>query len=248
MKQQGGTSILLAAATELELRPVLDFLANYEQMSGTRYRVGKAEVTVLITGAGMLPTGFELQRALQTAPTPYDLVLHLGVAGSYDRTIELATVLEITTETIGDLGIEERDGSFTPLHRQPWHRETPPFEEGVLRNSERYFPNLPTAHGRTLNRVSGSEKSLAQLPSLPHTVESMEGAAVFYTCLRMKQAFVSLRAVSNYVEPRDQAKWRMQEAVEGLGVVCCGHLTRVASSDVGCFKYGKITKKISHKI
>ena len=222
MQTAGTSNILLSAATALELQPILDRLADalvVKESGFRRYQIGDREVHILITGAGMLSTCFELQQHLLKSTHSYDLVLHLGVAGSYDHSLALGTVLEVTSEIIGDLGIEARNGDLLPLHEQPWYREQFPFEQGVLRQPKRHFPDLPAARGRTLNRVTGSASTIEKLPPLEGTLESMEGAAVFYTCLRMKQPFACLRAVSNYVEPRDRANWRMQEAVQALADV-----------------------------
>ena len=48
-------------------------------------------------------------------------------------------------------------------------------------------------------------------------VESMEGAAVFYTCEYSGTVpFVEVRAISNYVEKRDKSKWKTGDAINNL--------------------------------
>jgi len=47
-------------------------------------------------------------------------------------------------------------------------------------------------------------------------VESMEGAAFFYACLQKGIEPLQLRAISNYVVPRNRESWRMQEAIVAL--------------------------------
>ena len=44
----------------------------------------------------------------------------------------------------------------------------------------------------------------------------MEGAALHYVCLQMAQPFLQLRAISNYVMPRDRAAWKIGDAVTAL--------------------------------
>ena len=44
----------------------------------------------------------------------------------------------------------------------------------------------------------------------------MEGAAFFYACLSAGLEPVQLRAISNYVEPRNREAWRMREAITAL--------------------------------
>jgi futalosine hydrolase len=48
-----------------------------------------------------------------------------------------------------------------------------------------------------------------------HT-ESMEGAAVFYVAGMLDIPVMQLRTISNYVEPRNRAAWRIQEAIQVL--------------------------------
>jgi futalosine hydrolase len=47
-------------------------------------------------------------------------------------------------------------------------------------------------------------------------IETMEGAAFFYSCLQLKIPFLQIRAISNFVEPRDKSKWNIPLALENL--------------------------------
>jgi futalosine hydrolase len=47
----------------------------------------------------------------------------------------------------------------------------------------------------------------------------MEGAAFMQICLTEKIPFAELRAISNYVEPRNRENWKMKEAIENLNTV-----------------------------
>ncbi|HRR11988.1 MAG TPA: hypothetical protein P5139_08260, partial [Tenuifilum sp.] len=47
-------------------------------------------------------------------------------------------------------------------------------------------------------------------------IETMESAAVFYVCLKLGKPFFCLRAVSNYVEPRNRQNWKIDIAVQNL--------------------------------
>ncbi|MDB4583087.1 hypothetical protein N9164_08040, partial [Draconibacterium sp.] len=46
--------------------------------------------------------------------------------------------------------------------------------------------------------------------------ESMEGAAVFYVCNWLGVSCYQIRAISNFVEPRDSSKWNIPLALENL--------------------------------
>jgi futalosine hydrolase len=47
-------------------------------------------------------------------------------------------------------------------------------------------------------------------------VESMEGAAFHYVCLQEGMPFAQVRAISNYVTPRDKSQWQMKDAIVNL--------------------------------
>ena len=77
---------------------------------------------------------------------------------------------------------------------------------------------LPEAHGITVNTAHGDDASIARLRArLTPDVESMEGAAFMYACLVSGTPFVQVRAVSNMVERRNRAAWKLADAVRSLG-------------------------------
>jgi futalosine hydrolase len=47
-------------------------------------------------------------------------------------------------------------------------------------------------------------------------IESMEGAAFHYVCLKESIPFIQFRGISNMVGERDKKKWKMKDAVEAL--------------------------------
>ena len=52
-------------------------------------------------------------------------------------------------------------------------------------------------------------------------IESMEGAGFMFACLIHTMPFAQVRAVSNMVERRNRAAWKMGEAVDSLCRVGC---------------------------
>jgi futalosine hydrolase len=72
--------------------------------------------------------------------------------------------------------------------------------------------------GITVSTVHGREPSIAGVTErFAPQVESMEGAAFMYACLVHGQQFAQIRAVSNVVERRNRAAWKLSEAIESLG-------------------------------
>jgi futalosine hydrolase len=55
----------------------------------------------------------------------------------------------------------------------------------------------------------------------------MEGAAVFYVCNWLGVDCLQIRAVSNYVEPRETAYWNIPLALEKLSESVLGILKKL---------------------
>ena len=47
-------------------------------------------------------------------------------------------------------------------------------------------------------------------------LESMEGAAFFYSCLAAGVPFTEIRSVSNFVAERDKSHWNIPLAIQNL--------------------------------
>ncbi len=50
-------------------------------------------------------------------------------------------------------------------------------------------------------------------------METMESAGVFYVCLMEKVNFLAIRAISNFVEPRNKEAWNIPLAIANLNRV-----------------------------
>ncbi len=142
-----------------------------------------------------------------------DLLVQIGIAGSYDRSLPLGSVVQIREEWEADLGIELSDGSFRSLE-----------EEGLeevrrLLNPSQFEFGLPTCEGLTVQMASGTQARIDNLTfRFPNAqIESMEGAGFFRACLASGVKFAQLRAISNYVEPRNRSTWQMGLALDNLG-------------------------------
>lgn len=202
--------VLVVAATDGELASV-DARALPDNHSIDR----------LITGVGMVATAAAVGRAL--ARTPYDLALNLGVCGALDRTLLLASVVHVVSDQLSELGVE--DGPvFVAAHEMGLvDGDMPPLTGGRLVNAHppdsTTLRGLPQVHGITVNTVHGNDASIAAVRTrLGPDVESMEGAAFMYACLTAGVRFAQVRAVSNHVERRNRAEWRLTEAIAALGI------------------------------
>ena len=170
---------------------------------------------ILITGVGMVATAFALGRHLAT--NKYDLVVNLGIAGSFDRGIAEGELLEITEDTLAELGAEDGD-EFIPVAGLGFGESTfyPSTKLADLYNLFNTF-NLRQATAITVNTVHGSAASINKVAArLNVQLESMEGAAFFYACKQMGVPCIQIRAVSNYIEKRNRDNWKIGLAIKNL--------------------------------
>ncbi|MGZ3753692.1 MAG: futalosine hydrolase [Mucilaginibacter sp.] len=207
--------ILIVAATLPEVTPLVEALSLQKSEEENLYLPRHASVancSVLITGVGMVATAFALARHLPH--NVYHLVINLGIAGSFDRSIALGEVVEVTEDTFSELGAED-DKKFISIEKLG-------FGAGIFRptSSIGNFTkkiNPVKATAITVNTVHGNDDTIAAIVErLNPKLESMEGAAFFYACHELKVPGIQIRAVSNYVEKRNRDNWNIGLAVKNL--------------------------------
>lgn len=193
--------LLVVAATQAEIAPTL---AHFGIASNNFIETENFDL--LITGVGMVATAFSLGKQLSNQ---YNLVLNVGIAGSFDRDIALGEVVNITHDTFAELGAEDHD-NFITLPQLG-------FGENTFSSSAETAVNLKKVKGITVNKVHGNAQSIEKTIQLhqPQT-ESMEGAAVFYACQQLNIPAMQIRSISNYVEPRNRESWQIGLAVKNL--------------------------------
>ncbi|MEI8279255.1 MAG: futalosine hydrolase [Bacteroidota bacterium] len=211
--------LLLISATEMEISPLLQHLQqSWQSPSAHIFKNHAHEVHVCHTGVGLVAATYAVTKALLAGT--YDLVLQAGVAGSFDSALPLGSLVFITSEQYGDLGAEDHDEHLDIFDIGLLQKDVYPFTGTSLVTP--LLPvhsriTLPQATGLTVNTVSGNAHTISRLIATYHCqVESLEGAAFHYACLQEQAPFAQIRAISNYVEPRDKSKWKMKEAVIAL--------------------------------
>lgn len=190
------TKILLVAATYDELPEFDDHFTNLN-------------VNTLVTGVGMVATAFRLTQEL--AKNDYDIILNVGIAGAFQDSLEIGSVVQVVSERLSELGAEDGD-LFLPAD-----------EMKLMSKSDLEFATevrvegLPAVSGITVNRVHGRADTIAKIRAqFSPDVESMEGAAVAYVCSKLDVPWCQLRSISNRVEPRNKANWNIPLAIENL--------------------------------
>ncbi len=214
-------NLLIVSATPFEIAPLQHQLEHsYVRYGDYQYQYGEINLSILITGVGQVQTAYALGKML--AAKKFDLCINAGVAGAFHRAWELGEVVQVTEQTFADLGVEEADGRFRSVFDlELSHPDQAPFKNGKLINEQASdFNFLPGAKSITVNRVHGSAESIrAVVESRAPDVESMEGGAFFYVCLNEGVPFLEIRALSNYVEPRDRQNWQLELAINNLNEV-----------------------------
>ncbi|SOD20266.1 futalosine hydrolase [Pedobacter xixiisoli] len=195
--------ILVVAATEAEIAATL---AHFNLTPNNFIETEKFDV--LITGVGMVATAFALGQKLSSK---YNLVLNVGIAGSFDSTIELGELVNITQDTLAELGAEDHE-NFISLPKMGFGENTFSSFAGITDNL-----GIKIVKGITVNKVHGNAQSIENVTQLyqPQT-ESMEGAAVLYAAKELNITVLQIRAISNYVEPRNRENWQIGLAMSSL--------------------------------
>jgi futalosine hydrolase len=200
-----GMNILVLSATGMETAA---FTEKYRHKPGIHF---------LVAGVGLLSTAVNLGIALSRQP--YDLVIQAGIAGCFEQGIPGNTVV-VAGEYMADLGVQENEGWKDVFDMQLEQANTFPFSGKQLVN--KWLPQLNVLHlpevtAISINEITTRPERMEQLATAyqPY-LESMEGAALHYTCLAYNIPFIQFRSVSNYIGERDKKKWMMKEAIQSL--------------------------------
>lgn len=211
-------NILIVAATPFEVMPLKAYLEqHFTNPTPDIFVQEELQVRLLITGIGQMLTAYAMGYIL--AQENYDFAINAGVAGAYNRTLEIGQVVNVYSEQFGDLGAEDADGSFLSIHALgllPLN-ETP-FSNGKIENEAASgFTFLTKVKGVTVNKVHGYAPSIkADYQRYQADVESMEGAAFAYICKVHGIQFLQIRSISNYVESRNRDAWNLPLAITNL--------------------------------
>jgi len=217
---------LLVSATVMEIRPFLDGLPLIEKQSEqlSRYQYKQSVIDVLVPGVGMVPTAYFLGK--QLALEHYDLVLNAGIAGTFNKSLPLGSVVNVVEDCVPELGAEDGDQFLSVFQLGLADPDAIPYTSGRLINDilDKKNPvnleiirKLPKVTGITSNTIRGNAESIARIRRVAKAdLESMEGAAFFYACFSEGVSCLQIRAISNLVEERDKSRWELSLALKNL--------------------------------
>lgn len=216
--------VIITAATVAEWMP--SFLNINALYTGESQRL---KLQYHQSGIGMLAASYALTKlAIEDKP---DLIIQVGIAGTFDLALPLGSVVVINEETIGDLGVEEegkwKDLFDLKLEKSSYH----PFEKRKLPNQWLHQYNLLgllEVSGVTVNEITTNQDRIQKLAKkFNPVIESMEGAALHYVARESNIPFIQIRSISNYIGERDKSKWQMKTAIDNLNQTLLQYIDRL---------------------
>ena len=160
-----------------------------------------SDCSILIAGVGMVNTSIRLTKEL--SKNKYDLVINMGLAGSFLDSIQLEDVVEVVEDNFAEIGFEDN----LDFRR---------FSAFDLKTNYVVNPKtkLKKVKAVTVNTVHGNDKSISEILKRENPqIESMEGAAVFKVCEEFNLDCVQIRAISNKVEIRNKDNWVFESTI-----------------------------------
>ena len=170
------------------------------------------------SGVGLLSTAVSLTRLIIVYKP--DLIIQVGIAGTFDQKLKLGKVICVDEEVLGDMGVEENKNWKDIFDLDLEQKNNAPFKKGKLPNPflQKYnVLKLPELKAVTVNEISTNDNRIQQIIKKYHPViESMEGAALHYVCREMEIPFIQIRSISNYIGDRNKNNWKLKESIAHL--------------------------------
>lgn len=216
-------NIVLVAATRKEIEPLSRYLSE------RIYLRKHQKVDTLITGVGLMNATYSLARLFASSrPT---LAIQAGVAGSFHPIYSPGMVVTVREDMVGDLGVMENNQWLDLYDLGLAEANTPPWQDKKLTNPHKNLLSklqLECVRGITVNRISTQPEFIQGMKDkyMP-VVETMEGAAFHYACLKENIPFVQFRGISNLVGERDKRNWKLSESIQALNTEIINFLNKV---------------------
>lgn len=199
---------------------VLIAVAHPSEEEAVREAVSGNSCEILVTGVGGAAMSWALQKRFAAGPMP-SLVIGAGIAGSYVAAVAPGEVVVVRSDCFADMGVDD-NGTFRSLFRANLaDPDSYPFSGGRIHCSGSMFDlvsrKYKTVAAATVNMSSGSAPVIERIrKAWDPEIETMEGAWLAYTCAMAYTEWLSVRAISNSVEPRNLSNWDITLALLNL--------------------------------
>jgi len=202
---------LIVSATALELRGLIEL---NDAVPGRVLEVGNTDI--LITGVGQTATAVQLGKLLTT--TKYAAAINVGICGCFHRNMIPGTLVKVESDCFADLGAEDGEEWLDVYDLNLAGRNDFPFTDGCLVPEPiPAFRHIQGVKGITVNRTSGKDTTIEKMKKyFQADIETMEGAAFYYSCMMMDVPCIQIRAVSNFIEKRNKDNWGIGKALTAL--------------------------------
>ncbi len=205
--------LVICAATQIELEQiqsndVLKFSKEQQNLS----------IYFALHGVGLLHSAVGIAEiCLLQKP---DLIVQVGIAGSFIGDYSIGSTVLVADEVLGDMGVQENN-SWKDLFDLGLMNDTNDiYQYKKLSNPyihDYQFLGMPNTHGVTVNQISTDKATINLLRNEYNgDIESMEGAALHYTCLKYKIPFLQMRGISNMVGDRNKDNWNIPLALASV--------------------------------
>ena len=153
--------VLLVSATYQEIAPFVERLEDKVVQNNLHSgKLNSQEIDCLITGIGINAATYALTKYLQD--NKYDLVINAGIAGCYNDTLPIGTVVVVKSDCFADLGIDDNGTFRTVFEEKLADSDEFPFLNGLLQNNPElpFVSGLQEVKGITVNTASGSKERI----------------------------------------------------------------------------------------
>jgi futalosine hydrolase len=202
--------LLVVVATEKELRLVRQFVETADHLE------------FLVLGMGPVSAAASLSSYLALNGSRLSGVINIGIGGAYaDSDVNLLDLCLAKQEVFGDFGVCMQDEilDFEPdltKHGLPLSLKNTLSEE-VGRIMRGHDIEYTTVNFVTVNCCTGTRERGEYLrKKFDAGCENMEGGAVAMVCKTYNIPCAELRCISNLVEDRNIAAWKLDEAIQKM--------------------------------
>ena len=231
--------VLIVSATKTEIAPILKQFRFLQHISPflSEYSHQNIYIDVLITGIGTTATTYQLTKTIHRKNQNYNLLINAGIAGSFNREIQKAEVVNVVRDEFADLGIDDNGTFYTVFENKLLKNNTFPFVNGILENTSTFenatlksnLNSLIKVKAITSGIVHGSQNSIDNICSkFDADIETMEGAAFFYVALSENLPCIQIRSISNYIEPRNKKNWDIPLSINSLNEFLVALLSKIS--------------------
>lgn len=218
---------LVVVATELEIK-LLEKQTHSDYKFGANYYQLADNINCLITGIGQYNTIKALTAHITHYGKPLSL-LNIGIAGAYQQEVALTSIFKVAKDIAYDQKVISNNNILS------WQdAQLPKVTSNIIEPKiPNYYSqlNIKEAVGLTSDTISDDLTQIMQIVKKYNpTVESMEGAAVFYIANQYYIPSMQIRALSNYVGDKDKSQWKIKESIEELNRFVHQHVLKILSN------------------